>query len=66
MIQLKTFLKVIDNSGAIIVECINVMGGSRIASLGDEIVVSVKKAKPVVLLEGPQRQLAQKLYFLDL
>jgi ribosomal protein L14 len=46
MIQLKTFLKVIDNSGALIVECINVLGGSRIARVGDEIVVAVKKAKP--------------------
>jgi hypothetical protein len=28
MIQLKTFLKVIDNSGALVVECINVLGGT--------------------------------------
>lgn len=52
MIQLKTFLKVIDNSGGLIVECINVIGQKRIASLGDEIVVSVKKARPLVVLEG--------------
>lgn len=51
MIQLKTFLKVIDNSGALIVECINVMGGSKIASLGDEIVVSVKRARPIQVSE---------------
>jgi ribosomal protein L14 len=49
MIQLKSFLKVIDNSGALVVECINVMGGARIAKLGDEIVVSVKKARPLNL-----------------
>ena len=55
MIQLKTFLKVIDNSGALIVECINVMGGARIASLGDEIVVSVKKARPLVDLSKQQK-----------
>eukprot|EP00842_Homolaphlyctis_polyrhiza_P004071 jgi/Hompol1/4665/HPOL_002481-RA len=42
-----TFLKVIDNSGALIVECINVMGRRRIASVGDEIVCAVKKAKPI-------------------
>lgn len=36
-------------SGALIVECINVLGGSRIASVGDEIVVSVKRARPVLL-----------------
>ena len=55
MIQLKTFLKVIDNSGALIVECINVMGGARIALLGDEIVVSVKKARPLVDLSKQQK-----------
>jgi ribosomal protein L14 len=55
MIQLKTFLKVIDNSGALVVECINVMGGSRIASVGDEIVCSVKKAKPGVLDSKQQK-----------
>ena len=55
MIQLKSFLKVIDNSGALIVECINVMGGARIASLGDEIVVSVKKARPLVDLSKQQK-----------
>lgn len=47
MIQLKTFLKVIDNSGALIAECINVMGKKRVASIGDEIVVSVKKSRPM-------------------
>lgn len=46
MIQLKTFLKVIDNSGGLVAECINVMGGSRVARVGDEIVVAIKKAKP--------------------
>ena len=55
MIQLKSFLKVIDNSGALIVECINVMGGARIALLGDEIVVSVKKARPLVDLSKQQK-----------
>ena len=54
MIQLKSFLKVIDNSGALIVECINVMGKQRIARLGDEIVCSVKKAKP---LDSKQQKL---------
>ncbi|TPX36888.1 hypothetical protein SeMB42_g00624 [Synchytrium endobioticum] len=52
MIQLKTVCKVIDNSGAILVECINVIGGSRIASMGDEIVCVVKKARPATLETG--------------
>ncbi|KAJ3088864.1 hypothetical protein HK102_007761 [Quaeritorhiza haematococci] len=47
MIQLKSFLKVIDNSGALIVECINVIGGARQARVGDQIVCVVKKARPI-------------------
>lgn len=48
MIQAQTILKVADNSGAKEVMCIKVLGGSkrRYAQLGDEIVVSVKKASP--------------------
>ncbi|KAL3895152.1 MAG: hypothetical protein SGCHY_004873, partial [Lobulomycetales sp.] len=46
MIQHKTICKVIDNSGALLVECINVLGTrGRIAKTGDEIVCVVKKAK---------------------
>jgi large subunit ribosomal protein L14 len=47
MIQLKTILNVIDNSGARLVECVNVLGRKTIASLGDEIVVVVRKARPI-------------------
>jgi large subunit ribosomal protein L14 len=41
-------LKVADNSGAKLVKCIKVLGGSkrRYASLGDIIVVSVREAIP--------------------
>ena len=48
MIQVQTELKVADNTGARIVECIKVLGGSkrRYASVGDIIVVSVKDAIP--------------------
>lgn len=48
MIQAETQLKVADNTGAKLVECIKVPGGSRrrYASLGDIIVVSVKQAIP--------------------
>ncbi len=48
MIQAQTILTVADNSGAKEVMCIKVLGGSkrRYASIGDEIVVSVKKAAP--------------------
>lgn len=48
MIQQESILKVADNSGAKIVKCIKVLGGTRrrYASLGDIIVVSVKQALP--------------------
>jgi len=48
MIQVQTELNVADNTGAKIVECIKVLGGSkrRYASVGDSIVVSVKDAIP--------------------
>ncbi len=48
MIQVQTELNVADNTGARIVECIKVLGGSkrRYASIGDIIVVSVKDAIP--------------------
>jgi len=48
MIQSHTVLEVADNSGAKVVQCIKVLGGSRrrYAGLGDVIVVSVKEALP--------------------
>ena len=48
MIQVQTKLAVADNTGARIVQCIKVLGGSkrRFASIGDIIVVSVKEAIP--------------------
>ena len=48
MIQVQTELNVADNTGAKIIECIKVVGGSkrRYASIGDIIVVSVKDAIP--------------------
>ena len=48
MIQPETRLTVADNSGAKILYCIKVLGGSRrrYASIGDIIVVSVKEAIP--------------------
>ncbi|APZ96220.1 50S ribosomal protein L14 [Fuerstiella marisgermanici] len=48
MIQMQTVLDVADNSGAKLVRCIKVLGGSRrrYATLGDVIVVSVQKSLP--------------------
>ncbi len=48
MIQAETKLKVADNSGAKVIECFKILGGSRrrYASLGDIIVASVKESEP--------------------
>ena len=48
MIQQESKLKVADNTGAKVIQCIRVMGGTgrRYAHLGDTIIVSVKKAIP--------------------
>ncbi len=48
MIQVQTYLKVADNSGAKEVQCIRVLGGfkRRYGHVGDIIVVAVKSAVP--------------------
>jgi large subunit ribosomal protein L14 len=48
MIQLRTVLDVADNSGAKVVQCIKVLGGSRrrYARVGDIIVVAIKEVEP--------------------
>jgi|TARA_B110001454_G_C12675241_1_gene415553 large subunit ribosomal protein L14 len=48
MIQQESRLKVADNTGAKEVLCIKVLGGTsrRYARLGDEIIVTIKKAIP--------------------
>ena len=48
MIQPQTRLKVADNSGAKVIQCIKVLGGSvkKSANIGDVIIASVKTAAP--------------------
>jgi large subunit ribosomal protein L14 len=48
MIQMQTTLDVADNTGAKVVRCIKVLGGThrRYASLGDVVVASVQKSIP--------------------
>ena len=48
MIQEETVLKVADNTGAKIIKCFRVLGGTRrrYAQLGDVIVAAVKEAEP--------------------
>ncbi len=53
MIQPRSMLKVADNSGAKILQCVNIPGGTRkrYAQLGDIIVGTVKKAEPRKLVK---------------
>ena len=48
MIQMQSCMKVADNSGAKIAQCIKVLGGShrRYAGIGDIVVVAIKDAIP--------------------
>ena len=48
MVQMQSYLKVADNTGAKEIMCIRVLDGSRkrYAGIGDVIVASVKKAAP--------------------
>ena len=53
MIQPGTIIKVADNTGAKIIQCINILGGTRkrYAQLGDVVVAAVKKAEPRKLVK---------------
>ncbi|KAM0787112.1 hypothetical protein ACM66B_006367 [Microbotryomycetes sp. NB124-2] len=49
MLGLKATMAIIDNSGALVAECVNVLKtktGHGMARIGDEIVVVVKRARP--------------------
>lgn len=48
MIQLRTMLKPADNTGAKLLQCIKVLGGTRrrYAHVGDVVICSVKAAEP--------------------
>ena len=48
MIQMESYLKVADNTGAKEIHCIRVLGGSKrkYGNIGDIIVASVRKATP--------------------
>ncbi|KAF7366937.1 hypothetical protein MSAN_00952400 [Mycena sanguinolenta] len=50
MIGLKSTLNIIDNSGALLAECVNVLKqkvNNGWGSVGDEIVVVVQRARPI-------------------
>ena len=48
MVQMESYLKVADNTGAKEIKCIRVLGGSKrkYGNIGDVIVASVRKANP--------------------
>ena len=48
MIQNRTQLKIADNTGAKVIQCFQILGGThhRYAQIGDIIVATVKKAEP--------------------
>lgn len=48
MIQLRTMVKVIDNTGAQVIQCFLALGGSRkrYARIGDVFMAAVKEAEP--------------------
>ncbi|KDN46040.1 hypothetical protein RSAG8_04547, partial [Rhizoctonia solani AG-8 WAC10335] len=51
MLGLKATLNIIDNSGALLAECVNVLKskstGTGMAKVGDEIVVVIRRARPI-------------------
>ncbi|KAB5589975.1 54S ribosomal protein L38 [Ceratobasidium theobromae] len=51
MLGLKATLNIIDNSGALLAECVNVLKskstGAGMAKVGDEIVVVIRRARPI-------------------
>lgn len=57
MIQLRSMLKIADNSGAKIIQVINVYGGTgrRYGNLGDVIIGTVKKAEPRKLVKKHEK-----------
>lgn len=60
MIQVGTQLKVADNSGARMVQCIRVLGGQkkRYARIGEVITVAVKSAQPHAAIKKGEVQYA--------
>lgn len=66
MIQMQTYLKVADNTGAKELMCIRVLGGSRrrYANIGDVVVASVKKLLQAVWLK--KATLLKQLSFVPL
>ena len=45
MIQSRSVLQVIDNSGALNAYCIRVLGNKKVAGIGDKIIVSIRSTK---------------------
>jgi len=56
MIGLKAMMNIIDNSGAIVAECVHVLKcktGHGHARVGDVVVCVVQRARPIPIITGP-------------
>ncbi|KAL3833799.1 hypothetical protein ACJIZ3_008535 [Penstemon smallii] len=65
-IQMGTILKVVDNSGAKKVMCIQALKGRKGARLGDKVVVSVKEAlsgSKVKMEKGEKGEKSKRVYY---
>ncbi|NNM55050.1 MAG: 50S ribosomal protein L14 [Spirochaetales bacterium] len=60
MVQQESFLNVADNTGAKLVQCIRVLGGTsrKYASVGDLIIVAVKESIPTAMVKKGDVQTA--------
>ncbi|XP_068657172.1 uncharacterized protein [Aristolochia californica] len=59
-IQMRTKLKVVDNSGAKRIMCIQALKGKKGARLGDTIIASVKEVQPLRVVKGGKNQSAKE------
>lgn len=64
MVLIKTKLRVADNSGAQICQCIRIYGGSlrRRAVLGDKVLITIKKFKHTKRIK-PKKDTEKRVYF---
>jgi hypothetical protein len=64
MIQLRSILDVADNTGAKVIECFKVLGGTRkrYAKIGDIVVASVKIATPRGIVKKGDKVITSGLY----
>ena len=60
MIQPRSLIRIVDNTGAKISRCIRVLSQSKRTKIGDLIVVSLQKVKPRVIHKGKKGERVKK------